>query len=134
MNNQITTGAVHHVVLTVNDVKRACEFYTSLLGFKMAVELGQRILLSNGSVVLALRPTTEFGRGHNNDRFDEDRVGLDHVSLGVANRDELERAVRVFDQRGVQHGAIKDLSDLGLYVLAFRDPDNIQMELTAPRS
>ena len=32
------------------------------------------------------------------------------------------------------HGAeIKDLDGLGIYVLAFRDPDNIQVELTAPK-
>jgi hypothetical protein len=35
----------------------------------------------------------------------------------------------------VPHGQIKDLGvDLRLYVLAFRNPDNIQLELTAPYS
>jgi hypothetical protein len=43
--------------------------------------------------------------------------------------------VRLFDERDVPHGEIKDLGpDLGIYVLAFRDPDNIQLELTAPYS
>ena len=33
----------------------------------------------------------------------------------------------------VSHGEVRDLGpDLGIYVLAFRDPDNIQIELTAP--
>jgi glyoxylase I family protein len=33
----------------------------------------------------------------------------------------------------VSHGEIKDLGPgMGLYVLALRDPDNIQLELTAP--
>jgi hypothetical protein len=33
---------------------------------------------------------------------------------------------------GVPHGEITDLGDVfGLYILAFRDPDNIQLELTA---
>jgi hypothetical protein len=51
------------------------------------------------------------------------------------SRDELEAAVRPFDERDVPHGEIKDLGpDLGIYVLAFRDPDNIQLELTAPYS
>ena len=37
-------------------------------------------------------------------------------------------------QLDASHGEIKDLSPAGLpvYVLAFRDPDNIQLELTAP--
>jgi len=48
-------------------------------------------------------------------------------------RNKLEEAVRQFDEQGVSHGEIKDLGpDMGIYVLAFRDPDNIQLELTAP--
>jgi hypothetical protein len=32
----------------------------------------------------------------------------------------------------IPHGEITDLGDVfGLYILAFRDPDNIQLELTA---
>jgi hypothetical protein len=32
----------------------------------------------------------------------------------------------------VPHGEITDLGDaFGMYILAFRDPDNIQLELTA---
>jgi len=45
----------------------------------------------------------------------------------------LEQAARWFGQNGVPHGEIKDLGeDFRIYVLAFRDPDNIQLELTAP--
>ncbi len=41
--------------------------------------------------------------------------------------------MRYFDKQGVPHGEIEDLGpDLSIYVLAFRDPDNIQLELTAP--
>jgi glyoxylase I family protein len=62
-------------------------------------------------------------------------VGLDHLSFSVVSRQELEQALHLFDDHDVPHGEIKDLgTDLGLYVLAFRDPDNIQLELTAPYS
>ena len=69
------------------------------------------------------------------DRFDEFRVGLDYVSFTVGSRADLDRAVRILDQWGATHGEIEDLgSDFGLYVLAFRDPDNIQLELSAAYS
>ena len=42
MASPITTGAVHHLRLTVTDVQRAREFYTGLLGFQVAGELPQR--------------------------------------------------------------------------------------------
>jgi glyoxylase I family protein len=135
MQNGIVTGSVHHLTLTVTDVQRARQFYTGLLGFQLAMEWGLRVLLSNGSMILALGPAPSPERAPARDRFDENRVGLDHLSLSVGSRQELERAVRLFDDHDVPHGEIKDLgADLGLYVLAFRDPDNIQLELTAPYS
>jgi hypothetical protein len=47
----------------------------------------------------------------------------------------LEEAMKMFDEKGIPHGEINDLSAAGvpIYVLAFRDPDNIQLEFTAPK-
>ena len=133
MSTTLATGSVHHFTLTVTNVQRSVEFYTDLVGFQMVMEFGPRRLLSNGSVILALTPPSDPAQTIPGDRFSENRVGLDHISLNVARRVDLERAVRLFDAQGVSHGEIKDLGpDLGLYVLAFRDPDHIQLELTAP--
>ena len=66
------------------------------------------------------------------DRFDPDHVGLDHLSFGVASHDDLEQAVRLFDQQGVAHGEITRLPSFGIDVLSFEDPDCVQLELTAP--
>lgn len=134
MNNRIQTEAVHHLTLTVTDLARAIEFYTTNLGFQKAMDLSPtRVLLANGKAILALTEAPDLARVIPNDRFDENRVGLDHVSLNVNNHNKLEEAVRHFDEQGISHGEIKDLGPgLGVYVLAFRDPDNIQLELTAP--
>ena len=133
MSMTLATGSVHHFTLTVTNVQRSVEFYTGFLGFQMVMELGPRRLLSNGSVILALTPPPDPAQAIQGDRFSENRVGLDHISLNVARRADLETAIRLFDAQDVAHGEIKDLgADLGLYVLAFRDPDNIQLELTAP--
>jgi catechol 2,3-dioxygenase-like lactoylglutathione lyase family enzyme len=132
---RITTGAVHHLTLTVSDVARSRDFYTGLLNFQPVVELGPRWLLSNGSVILALTPPPDPSQAIANDHFNENRVGLDHLSFRVESRQALEEAMHIFDDHRVSHGEIKDLGkDFGLYVLAFRDPDNIQVELTAPYS
>lgn len=133
MANQIATGAVHHFRLTVSNVERARAFYTSVLGFKVVMELNPGVFLSNGTVGLGLGPSPDPKRAVPGDRFDENRVGLDHLSFGVPSREDLEAAVRVLDAHGVPHGEVKDLgADFGLYIVAFRDPDNIQLELTAP--
>jgi glyoxylase I family protein len=134
MTKQMATGAVHHLALTVTDVNRARTFYTELLGFQQVAELGPRVLLSNGSVILALGPAPDPQQAVGDDGFDENRVGLDHFSLSVGSRADLEAAIGLFDELGVSHGEIKDLEAFGIYVLAFRDPDNIQLELTASYS
>jgi catechol 2,3-dioxygenase-like lactoylglutathione lyase family enzyme len=80
-----------------------------------------------GNMLLGLRPVAPKG-----DRFDENRVGLDHLSFSVSSREELEQAARWFDDNGVTHGEITELPSFGIFILPFRDPDNIQVELTAP--
>ncbi|HEY1419809.1 MAG TPA: VOC family protein [Candidatus Dormibacteraeota bacterium] len=142
MTEQINTGGVHHLRLTVTDLNRSRDFYTRLLGFDVAVQappsddptadesypvLWGGCVMARGSLLLGLRPVAKKG-----DRFDEDRVGLDHLSFSVASHAELEDAVRLFDEHKVPHGPITPLAGFGIYVLPFRDPDNIQVELTAP--
>ena len=134
MHTTIQTEAIHHLTLTVTDLARAVEFYTALLGFQRAMELSpSRVLLANGRTILALTEAPDATQMIPNDRFNENRVGLDHLSFNVSNHNKLKEAMRHFDQKDVPHGEIKDLGPgLGIYVLAFRDPDNIQLELTAP--
>ena len=132
MSTPITAGPVHHVRLTVSDVARSRAFYEEVLGFQFVMDLPSGVFLSNGAVGLGLGPSPDPARAPASDRFDEARIGLDHLSFGVASRDELERALRLLDERGIPHGEITDLGDaFGMYILAFRDPDNIQLELSA---
>jgi glyoxylase I family protein len=144
MPAQIACGPIHHLRLTVTDIQRSREFYTGLLGFQVAAEsppaddpsaaaaykvLWGGIVMMSGNLLLGLRPVAPQG-----DRFDENRVGLDHLSFGVPSRADLEAAARLFDERGVPHGEITRLDGFGIDILPFRDPDNIELELTAPIS
>lgn len=129
---KIQTGAVHHVTLTVSDLGRSQQFYSGLLGFNPVADLGQRVLLHNGSVILALSLPPDPAQAIPADQFNENRIGLDHLSLAVGNMADLQAAARVLKAEGVSHGDIKPLEPFGIAVLAFRDPDNIQVELTAP--
>ncbi|MEZ4768940.1 MAG: VOC family protein [Caldilineales bacterium] len=132
MGNQINTAAIHHLTLTVSDVRRSQDFYSKLLNFSHVTDFGDRVILSNGSVMLVLTPPPDPAQAIKGDVFDENRIGLDHVSLSVASQRDLHAAVALFDQHNVERGEIKNLP-LGISVLAFRDPDNIQVELTAPQ-
>jgi catechol 2,3-dioxygenase-like lactoylglutathione lyase family enzyme len=131
--SSLDTGAVHHITLTVSDIGRSAEFYTNVLGFQVVAEFGPRVALTNGSVLLVLTPPPDPAKALANDRFDENRIGLDHVSLAVRDKAALEKAAVLLDGHGISHGELKDLGPgFAIHVMAVRDPDNIQLELTAP--
>jgi catechol 2,3-dioxygenase-like lactoylglutathione lyase family enzyme len=142
MAGDIGLGNIHHIRLTVTDIERSREFYTTFLGFNVAAEapasedpksdpsypvLWGGCVMAKGNYLLGLRPVAKKG-----DRFDEDRVGLDHLSFSVESRAALNEAIRMLDERGVSRGEVRELTSFGICVLPFRDPDNIQLELTSP--
>ena len=127
-----TLGGVHHLRLTVSDPRRSAAFYTDLLGFRVLMEFGTTVIVGTEGFFMGLGPAPDPTRSEAGEPFDENRPGLDHLSFRVGSRDELEAARRRFAAAGVPHGEVTDLGpELGLYILSFRDPDNIQLELTA---
>lgn len=99
----------------------------TLLLLPLSDDDGPTGLVEVGNLLLGLRPMAPHG-----DRFDPDRVGLDHLSFGVASREDLEQAGRLLEENGVKHGEIASLPSFGIDVLAFEDPDGVQLELTPP--
>jgi catechol 2,3-dioxygenase-like lactoylglutathione lyase family enzyme len=124
------------MVLTVNDIKQSREFYTNVLGFNIIKEFPEanRVIMTNGDVVIGIGLPPDLSQAPNFDSFSEHRVGLDHASFFVESHDALLEAIKIFDANNVPYGEIEDLSPNGfpIYVLAFRDPNNIQLELAAP--
>ncbi len=125
MNLPIQHTLVHHVALTVTDMARSLVFYQQI-GFEKFAEFGPKTLTSNGTVMIGLEASAPAA-----DRFDEKRVGLDHLSFQVFSREDLDSAVAYFDEQGIPHGGITDLVDFGIAVLPFYDPDGIALEFTA---
>lgn len=133
---------IHHVRLTVTDIARSKAFYQDVFGVEPAVDFSAQAgdpgvredqeklyggcVFALGDQLLGLRPVAETG-----DRFVSTRVGLDHVSLQVGSRADLDDAARRLSARGVEHGEVLEL-DQGIAVLSLQDPDDINLELTAP--
>lgn len=135
----ISANSVAHIRLTVTDIAQSRQFYESVFDWPVALEvpadaddatrermsfLFGGVLYNLGDLLIGLRPVAD-------DRFDEDRVGLDHLCLRVSSRAELEAAATHLDELGVAHEPIKDIGH-GT-ILEFRDPDNIALELFAPQ-
>ncbi|HEY8621017.1 MAG TPA: VOC family protein [Dermatophilaceae bacterium] len=135
----IATQSFAHIRLTVTDIERSRAFYDDLFGLPVAFEVPadaddatrEQLGFLFGGVIYRLGDSLFGLRPVGKDSFDEDRVGLDHVSFAVASRAELDAAVALLDERGVGHDGLKDIG--AGFILEFRDPDNIALELFAPK-
>ena len=134
-------ATMHHVGLTVTNPEVSRQWYQRLLNTAPVLDqdipavpehhqgLHKVVFVLPGGLVLGLvaRPATD--RSY---RFDEFSPGLDHLSFGCADRSDLEKWQHRLDELGIKHGGIAE--DAFGFALAFRDPDNIALELWAPRS
>jgi glyoxylase I family protein len=124
---------LNHVALTVRDLSVSAPWYESLFGTGPVIDedtdpdLHHTVWVIGNGTLFSLH---QHGTPVPVEAFSEYRVGLDHVSFAVANRDELEKCAARLDELGMPHGDIKDASyGSGL---AFRDPDGIALEFFAP--
>jgi glyoxylase I family protein len=119
----LTSTSIAHVRLTVTDIERSRQFYESVFDWPVLLEVPENadeatrnqlsflyggVIYDLGGTLLGLRPVA-------NDRF----------------KAELDSAAAHLDEIGVQHEPVKDIGPS--YILEFRDPDNIALELTAPK-
>ena len=135
----LASNSIAHVRLTVTDIERSRQFYESVFGWPVLIEVPENadeatrnqlsflyggVIYDLGGTLLGLRPV-------GNDRFYEDRTGLDHIAFRLGSKDELDSAATHLEGLGIDHEPVKDIGPS--YILEFRDPDNIALELTAPK-
>ena len=133
----INPRAFAHIRLTVTDIERSRAFYDAVLGLPVAFELPpdadeatrEQLSFLYGGLIYQLGESLLGLRPVGSDTFDEDRTGLDHLSFSVPDQAALEAAVTVLEENRVPHSGITDIG--AGWILAFRDPDNIALELFA---
>ena len=135
----LASTSIAHVRLTVTDIERSRRFYESVFDWPVLLEVPENadeatrnqlsflyggVVYDLGGTLLGLRPVAT-------DCFGENRCGLDHIAFRLTSKAELDTAAAHLDEVGVQHEPVKDIGPS--YILEFRDPDNIALELTAPK-
>jgi len=138
----ISSSGIAHVRVTVTDIARSKAFYDQVFGWPTAIDTSGSVEEPGvrdspekfyGGTVYQTPQGTLFGlRPVGSTSFDPEHTGLDHVSFAVASRADLDSAAAALTAAGIAHGEINDMAEAGMAILSFQDPDDINLELTAP--
>jgi len=112
---------VDHLVFRVSDMERTARFYTSVLGEPYQGE--GYVMFRVGDTLLFFTPS----KGQT-EPFDKEKIGLNHIALGVRSIDELRSVELQLNQAAVAHSGIKFWQDGVTRYIWFDDPDGIRVE------
>jgi catechol 2,3-dioxygenase-like lactoylglutathione lyase family enzyme len=125
-------AGVHHLGITVRDLAASEAWYGRVLGLQRAFTETH----DGCHAVVMSRPGSPLFLGlyhhdaNDGSSFAEHRTGMDHVSLAVPERADLDRWAEHFDRLGVQHSPITEVQDpFPFTLIVFRDEDNVQLEV-----
>lgn len=130
------------VNLTVRDAVRSAAFYSELLAMEVTYQYPKSLDDDTEMGYVCMRePSTDLElclvqhAANPTTPFSEQRTGLDHLEILVANRTDLDEWVARLDTLHIAHSGVKEPSYTGNAMVTFRDPDNIQLEFfwRAPR-
>lgn len=125
-----TIGAIHHVDITVRDLRRSTAFYSDvlpLMGFRRAEDVPGGPVWAGASVEVGLQPARQ-GSGAPHDRYEP---GLHHLAFTAPTRDAVDALHRELGRLGVPIlDAPADYPQYaaGYYAIFFSDPDGIKLE------
>lgn len=126
-----TMPPIQHVAITVTDLDASTSWYTKVLGVEPVIDEDtgpfSHVVFQLGGTLLGLHGFPQLA---SSEPFNERRPGLDHIAFACPHRDDLVEWAGRLDALGIARGEIVDAAyGSGL---AFRDPDNIALELFAP--
>ncbi len=126
----------HHFSPTVTDIDASTSWYQRVLGLERIPgkfphygdeDGGYEVILTDfgAGIIIGL----EHHKANDGQPFDEARTGLDHISISVPSRLDLQSWAEWLDSLEVPHSGVTDIDGaLKFSTLVFRDPDNIQLE------
>jgi len=126
------TPGLNHIILTVSNTERSRAFYGGLLGFPITVieeDPDKSFLFNCGGIQFFFFPSRQ---PLPNDRFSEFRIGLDHLSFTAPSKEALQALAEKLISAEVDTKGVEQFGPTGNWYVAFRDPDNIQLEYWLP--
>jgi glyoxylase I family protein len=113
---------VDHLVFRGAEMERTERFYSALLGQPLIEEA--YIMYMAGDTRLFFTRSREPAEA----KYEKERVGLNHLALGVRTREELQTIQAQLDGGGISHSGIKFWQDGVTEYIWLDDPDGMRIE------
>jgi len=130
-HSAISTSGIHHLGLTVPDIKKTAKFFIEQLNFNKVGEKPDypAIFVSDGSVMLTLWQVNDDQKMHTFDR--KNNIGLHHFALKLDSHEQLNTLHQKFllqDNIDIEF-APEALGDLPFKHMMCIIPGGIRLEL-----
>ena len=122
------TPGLNHLILTISDLAQSRTFYGEVLGFALH-DIADGFYFVSGAVGFFFFLSHEPLAG---DRFSEFRIGLDHLAFAAPDEAALHALADQLAASGIATQGV-EVYHTGHKYVAFRDPDNIQLEYWLPK-
>jgi glyoxylase I family protein len=130
---QLMRGAIHHIDLTVTDLKASRPLYEAVLGFMGYVIVDDRddfidFKLAAGDQYIGLAPAKGPHAARQHDRYSP---GLHHIAWTAENRADVDALYALLQRLGatiLDAPAEYPQYSAGYYAVFFADPDGLKLE------
>ncbi|WP_086347217.1 VOC family protein [Candidatus Enterococcus clewellii] len=134
---------IHHIQITVNDVKKAETFYDKLfelLGFDISKKYSGYLEHADMEVIEYLGDTFDFGISSPRKEFMDEKIdsrkpgAVQHIAFKAESKEEIDEIfpkVKALDVK-ILHGKPKEYKERiapNYYALFFESPEGIRFEL-----
>ncbi len=112
---------VDHLVFRVSDIDRTTCFYSALLGEPYKED--SYVMYRAGDTLMFFTPSMAPP-----EPYDKEKVGLNHIALGVRTIDEMRMVESQLNRASIAHSGIKVWRDGVTRYIWLDDPDGIRVE------
>jgi glyoxylase I family protein len=113
---------VDHLVFRVAEMERTERFYSALFGQPLKED--DYIMYMAGDTRLFFTRSADSRQG----TYEKEKIGLNHIALGVRTLQELQTIQAQLDSSGLSHSGIKLWQDGPTEYIWLDDPDGMRVE------
>lgn len=124
-NVKISDLFIDHIVLTVSNFQRTRLFYSKIFGQPEYTDSSSVMWQFDKTKLFFCLPYDKLPK---NDKFNSNRIGLEHVAIGVSSLENLENIEGILNNRKIKHSGIHIDKHSKKEKIWFNDPDGIRVE------